>query len=149
MTKIWPTATAVTAIGALTLTGCGTTDDAADDDRLHVVSSFSFLSDIVEEVGGEDVAVHNIVPVGNDPHEYEATPSDTKALADANAYHYNGLYLEGGQQGLAARNVESVNFEQPHVYETTEGDEPEYLTDQQTDNGINPNAFLEPIVGTV
>src|SRR5699024_12581414 len=91
MTKIWPTATAVTAIGALTLTGCGTTDDAGDDDRLHVVSSFSILSDIVVEVGGEDVAVHNIVPVGNVRHEYEATPSDTKAVADASTYFYNGL----------------------------------------------------------
>lgn len=149
MTKIWPTATAVTAIGALTLTGCGTTDDAADDDRLHVVSSFSILSDIVEEVGGEDVAVHNIVPVGNDPHEYEATPSDTKALADASAYFYNGLNLEGGEQGWAARMVESVDFDQDHVYETTEGVEPEYLSDEQSDNSINPHAFLDPNVGMV
>src|SRR5699024_10379050 len=147
MTKIWPTATAVTAIGALTLTGCGTTDDAADDDRLHVVSSFSILSDIVEEVGGEDVAVHNIVPVGNDPHEYEANPSDTKALADASAYFYNGLNLEGGEQGWAARMVESVDFDQDHVYETTEGVEPEYLSDEQSDNSINPHAFLDPNVG--
>src|SRR5699024_10696493 len=128
MTKIWPTATALTAVGALALTGCGTTDDAADDDRLHVVSSFSILSDIVEEIGGEDVAVHNIVPVGNDPHEYEATPSDTKALSDASAYFYNGLNLEGGDQGWAARMVESVDFDQDHVYETL--------------RVLNPNIYL-------
>src|SRR5699024_7343562 len=120
-----------------------------DDDRLHVVSSFSILSDIVEEVGGEDVAVHNIVPVGNDPHEYEATPSDTKALADASAYFYNGLNLEGGEQGWAARMVESVEFDQVQVYETTEGVEPVYLPDHQSDNSINPDEFLDPNVGVV
>src|SRR5699024_3593477 len=133
----------------LTLTGCGTTDVAADDDRLHVVSSFSMLSDIVEEVGGEDVAVHNIVPVGNAAHEYEAAPTDTRAPADASAYFSNGLNLEGGEQGWAARMVESVDFDQDHVYETTEGVEPEYLSDEQSDNSSNPHAFLDPNVGMV
>src|SRR5699024_12529883 len=75
--------------------------------------------------------------------------SVSKGPADASAYVYSGLNLEGGEQGWAARMVESVDFDQDHVYETTEGVEPEYFSDEQSDNSINPHAFLDPNVGMV
>src|SRR5699024_5308063 len=118
MTKIWPTATAVTAIGALTLTGCGTRDDAAGDDRLHVVSSFAILSDIVEEVGGADAAVHHIVQVGGDPHDYEESPCATKSVTDASTYCYNGRNLDAGEHvanGLSEDDPDNADTYQDNL----------------------------------
>lgn len=144
-------ATSLAALGAVLLAGCTSGDDqeAANDDRIQAVSTFSILSDIVAEIGGDHVKVHNIVPVGNDPHEYGSTPEDTKAMSDADAYFYNGLNLEGGENGWAARMVESVGLEEDKVFETTDGVEPMYLTDEESDHSINPHAFLDPNVGVI
>lgn len=149
MNKYWTIS--LTAVGALLFAGCGSSDDSAatENDTLQAVSTFSILSDIVTEVGGDHVDVHNIVPVGNDPHEYDSTPEDTKALADADVYFYNGLNLEGGDNGWAARMVDSVGLDDDKVVETTDGVEPMYLTDDESDHSINPHAFLDPKVGVI
>lgn len=143
--------TSLVALGTLLLAGCSTGDDqsVAQDEQIQTVATFSILSDIVAEIGGNHVKVHNIVPVGNDPHEYSATPEDTKAISNADAYFYNGLNLEGGENGWAARMVESVGLEEDRVFETTEGVKPMYLTDEESDQSINPHAFLDPNVGVI
>lgn len=142
------------AIGALALTGCQNADTATDDaadtgtDTVQVVSTFSILTDIVSEVGGEHVEIHNLVPVGQDPHEYESTPTDTTALSDADVFFVNGLNLEGGEQGWAARMADSVDLIDEQIVVTTEGVEPLYLADDVEDS-VNPHAFLDPNVGVV
>src|SRR5699024_3060008 len=118
-----------TAIGAVLLAGCGSADPEPENGTVHAVSTFSILTDIVEEVGGDHVEVHNLVPVGQDPHEYDATPDDSKALADADVFFYNGLNLEGGDDGWAARMADTVEMDDEHRVETTEGVEPMYLTE--------------------
>lgn len=88
------------SISALALAGCGdSSSEPETSGTVQAVSTFSILTDIVEEIGGEHVEVYNLVPVGQDPHEYESTPSDTKALSDADVFFVNGLNLEGGEQG--------------------------------------------------
>lgn len=140
----------IAAIGALALTGCGDTQETggADNGTLQAVSSFTILTDIVEEVGGEHVEVYNLVPVGQDPHEYDASPDDSKALADADVFFYNGLNLEGGEHGWAARMADAVEMEADQRIETSAGVEPMYLSEGLTDS-VNPHAFLDPNVGMI
>ncbi|EUJ41368.1 metal ABC transporter substrate-binding protein [Brochothrix campestris] len=87
----------VIACLTLLLTGCAsskTAETAAD--KMQVVVTNSILKDMVEQVGGEHVSVHSIVPVGQDPHEYEPLPIDTAKTAAAALIFYNGLNLEVG-----------------------------------------------------
>src|SRR5690625_6358974 len=57
-------------------------------DTLRVVTTFTLLEDIVREIGGENVEVYNLVPIGTDPHEYDPLPNDIKAATDADVIFY-------------------------------------------------------------
>lgn len=138
----------ITALSALVLAGCGSNDDPSDNGTVQAVSTFSVLTDIVEQVGGEHVEVYNLVPVGQDPHEYDSTPDDSKALADADVFFSNGLNLEGGDNGWAARLADTVEMGDEQRVETTDGVEPMYLTEGASDT-VNPHAFLDPNVGMI
>ena len=148
MNSTWKTVLA--GISVLALAGCAGEANQEPDasDAVQVVSTFSILTDIVEEVGGQHVEVYNLVPVGQDPHEYESTPSDTKALSDADVFFINGMNLEGGDQGWAARMANSVGLDKDRVVETTDGVQPLYLTEGVEDS-VNPHAFLDPNVGVI
>lgn len=61
---------------------------------LNVVTTFSVLSDLAEQVGGDFVEVTSIVPLGGDPHTWEPTPREARNVAAADVLLYNGLGLE-------------------------------------------------------
>ncbi|MCY4039622.1 MAG: metal ABC transporter substrate-binding protein [Gammaproteobacteria bacterium] len=65
------------------------------DDRLHVVATFTILGDMVRNVGGEHVALVTLVGPDADAHIYEPTPTDVRALAQADLVIVNGLGFEG------------------------------------------------------
>lgn len=142
---------AITMIGLL-LVACGNEEDTSikegnSEDTLNVVSSFSLLSDMIESIGGEYVNVHNLVPIGTDPHEYEPLPEDIKAASDADLLFYNGVNLEGGENGWFFKLVKSVEQSEDNIVEASEGVEPMYLTDEEGNQEVNPHAFLSPKVG--
>ena len=62
---------------------------------LNVVSSFSVLGDMVQQVGGEHVKVETLVGPDGDPHTFEPSPQDSALLSKADVVVVNGLGLEG------------------------------------------------------
>src|SRR5699024_1326513 len=136
----------------LLLASCGKSGasdtNGGNEGAIQAVGSFSIVSDIVNEIGGDFVDVHNVVDVGNEPHEYEPKPEDTKKTEDADIFFYNGMNLEGGDSGWVSKLLESVGKEDDKVFEVTEGVEPRYLGEEEGNDGeINPHAFLDPNVG--
>ena len=134
------------SIIALLLVACGNDEDDTIENEegvLNVVSTFSILSDMVEEIGGDYVHVHNLVPIGTDPHDYEPLPEDIKAATDADVLFYNGLNLEGGERGWFFRLVNSVNQSEDNVYKATQGIEP-MMADEEGNQEVNPHAFISP-----
>lgn len=141
---------AVIAITAcLAMSGCAYGKDATHDSgRIQAVTSFSILTDMVAEIGGRHVDVHNLVPTGTDPHEYVPKPDDIKRAADADVVMYNGLNLEGGSSGWFAKLMDSVDQDRDRIFVATAGIEPMTLTDHnQRDEYVNPHAFIDPNVG--
>lgn len=135
----------------LLLAACGDASEkgsSSDSEKLQVISSFTIISDIVREIGGDKVDVHNLVPTGTDPHEYEPLPEDSKKAADADILFYNGMNLEGGENGWFFKMMESVNQDESKAYSLTERVDPMYLTDEQSkEEEINPHTFIDPTVG--
>ena len=73
---------------------------AAPSDKLKVVASITILGDMVQEVGGEHVALTTLVGPDGDAHAFEPTPADARALSGADLVVVNGLGLEGWMDRL-------------------------------------------------
>ncbi|MED4475150.1 MULTISPECIES: metal ABC transporter substrate-binding protein [Bacillaceae] len=138
---------------SLLLAACGNKDITANDnndDVLKVVTSFTLLEDIVHQIGGEHVEIHNLVPIGTDPHEYEPLPEDIKKATDADILFYNGLNLEGGEHGWFFKMMNTVGQKDENIFELTKGVEPKYLNGKgEAEHEMNPHAFLDPNVGMI
>jgi zinc/manganese transport system substrate-binding protein len=95
----------------LTLLPLGLMIQTAAADPLPVVATTSVIKDLVENVGGDKVAVKSLVGPDGDAHTYEPTPSDAKAISSARLVVINGLGLEGwltrlmGSAGFAGIRV--------------------------------------------
>lgn len=126
--------------------GC-TAQPKGDPDKLHVVTTFTLLTDMVKEIGGQEVDVHNLVPTGTDPHDYEPLPKDMNATSDADLLIYNGLNLEGGDVGWLKKLTGAVGFDTDRLVKATAGVAPKYLKDESGKQETNPHAFLDPTVG--
>ncbi|MGB6103851.1 MAG: zinc ABC transporter substrate-binding protein [Pusillimonas sp.] len=68
--------------------------------ELKVVSTFSIISDLAQNVGGEHIALTTLVGPDGDTHAYEPRPTDAVAVRHADVILANGLHLEGFLQRL-------------------------------------------------
>jgi ABC-type Zn uptake system ZnuABC Zn-binding protein ZnuA len=79
----------------LTLAACARTIPASTDGRLPVVATTTQVGALARAVGGEYIALTVLVPTGGDPHAYEPTTTDVRALSRAAVVLRNGLGLDG------------------------------------------------------
>jgi zinc/manganese transport system substrate-binding protein len=67
---------------------------ASGANALKVASFSTVLTEIAEQVGGNNISVAGLVKPGQDPHEYQPTPDDLRQAADANLILLSGKHLE-------------------------------------------------------
>lgn len=84
---------AVLACGAVCLGG-GPSGAQEANEPVRVVATFSILGDLVRNVGGDGIELTTIVRPGADAHNFEPTPQDADALAEADVVFANGLGFE-------------------------------------------------------
>ena len=63
-------------------------------ERFMIASFSTVLTEIAQQVGTNQVDVAGLVKPGQDPHEYQPTPSDLKQAADAKLILLSGKHLE-------------------------------------------------------
>ncbi|WP_420826812.1 metal ABC transporter substrate-binding protein [Chengkuizengella sediminis] len=136
----------LTLILLMGLVGCSTeeSENGTQGDKLQVVATYSIIYDIVKNVGGEQVEVHSMVPIGANPHEFDPLPSDVEKTADADAVFYNGLNLEGGNSWFEKllETTDKAGEDAP-VFRLSEGVEVKYLTTAGKENESDPHAWLD------
>lgn len=82
----------VTLVLAVTIGRGSTSADAQA--RLPVIATFSILGDIVQNVGGDHIALRTLAGPNGDTHTFEPTPADARALAGAAVVFEIGLNFE-------------------------------------------------------
>jgi zinc/manganese transport system substrate-binding protein len=117
----------------LVVAGCGVSRSTTG--RLHVVAAENFWGSIAQQLGGQRVSVLSIVSDPNaDPHEYESSATDARAIATADEVIVNGagydswaqrLLSAGGVSGRRLLDVASLVGAQP---------------------GANPHLWYDPAV---
>ncbi len=113
---------------------CGANDETSGDGGVKVVTSFSILADLAENVVGDRGVVEYLVPIGEEPHEYETIPSDFQKVSDADVFYVNGFGLEEWIERLV-QNVGDVP-----IVSVTNGVTPLSISGQ---GGEDPHAWLD------
>ncbi|MGO2746974.1 metal ABC transporter substrate-binding protein [Microbacterium sp.] len=129
---------ALTAISAVVLAGCAGPDLGTQDDRLVVLTTFTVLADIAQNVAGDHLRVESITKPGAEIHGYEPTPGDVRQAAEASLILDNGLNLEA----WFAQFVDSVHV--PHVV-VSDGIDVMDVTADAYAGKPNPHAWMSPM----
>ncbi len=126
----------------LGLTGCGQESpraaDMSTDDQKVVLTTFTILADMAQNVAGDKLQVESITRLGAEIHGYEPIPSDLVKAQDADLILYNGMNLERWFEQFLG-NVQDV----PSVI-LTAGIDPIAISEGPYANKPNPHAWMSP-----
>ena len=111
---------------------------ATESGKPVVLTTFTVLADLAEQVAGDRLDVRSITKPGAEVHGYEPTPSDLEAAQGANLIVENGLGLERWAQRFvsAAGSVPTVTL--------SEGMQPELIAGDVAAGKPNPHAWMSP-----
>ena len=127
------------------LVACSSQKSSSDSSssKLNVVATNSIIADITKNIAGDKINLHSIVPVGQDPHEYEPLPEDVKKTSKADLIFYNGINLETGGNAWFTKLVENAQKkENKDYYAVSEGVDVIYLEGQNEKGKEDPHAWL-------
>jgi zinc/manganese transport system substrate-binding protein len=88
----------LSVLGLLASCGSDSKDNASpvttNSGRPLVIATTPILGDLVRQVGGDQVDVDVLIPLGADPHDFEPSAAQAAQLRDASLIIANGLGLE-------------------------------------------------------
>jgi ABC-type Zn uptake system ZnuABC Zn-binding protein ZnuA len=79
---------------SLVINSCQQQTPAPLDTRIKVVATTSLVGDVVSQVGGDNISLEVLLPMGTDPHSFSPSPIDASKVTDASIVFANGVGLE-------------------------------------------------------
>ena len=115
-----------------------TTTNRAHKDKKVILTTFTVLADMAQNVAGDKAIIESITKPGAEIHGYEPTPSDLERGQGADLILDNGLNLER----WAARFYNSFP-KVPHIT-LSRGVQPVNITEDAYQGKPNPHAWMSP-----
>lgn len=124
----------------LSLAACGgaAPGQGPGGEKPVVLTTFTVLADVAQNVAGDKLQVESITKVGAEIHGYEPTPGDIRKASKADLILDNGLNLEA----WFARFVEGLDV--PHAV-VSEGVEVMSISEDSYQGKPNPHAWMSPV----
>jgi manganese/iron transport system substrate-binding protein len=108
------------------------------DDKPKVVTTFTVIADIAQNVAGDAADVESITKPGAEIHGYQPTPRDILKARDADLVLRNGLNLEAWFEKFLA------NLGDVPTVTVSDGVEPISIAGGAYDGKPNPHAWMSP-----
>ncbi len=121
------------------LAGCSASAGGGENGKPKAAVTISIIADMVKAVAGDAVEVESIVPIGGDPHVYEAKPSDARLVSESAIVFRNGAGLERWLDELIETGIE----DQP-VITVTDGIDALVQTEGQYAGDPDPHMWMDP-----
>jgi ABC-type Zn uptake system ZnuABC Zn-binding protein ZnuA len=100
-----------------------------------ILTSTTILADVTRNVAGDRYQVESLLPIGSDPHSYQATPQDIAKISESKLIIVNGAKYEQFLTPL----LENADGERTFL-EASSGISPR--TDAE--HGLDPHMWLDP-----
>ena len=114
---------------------------------MPVVASFSILGDVAQQIGGERVAVQNLVGANQDAHVYNLTSGDIKKIREARLVLLNGLGLEKAALQRAVKQSKVASAEATAGIKPLAADEHDHSHEHDHDHGeFDPHVWNDPVL---
>ena len=116
---------------------------------MPVVASFSILGDVAQQIGGERVAVQNLVGANQDAHAYNLTSGDIKKIREARLVLLNGLGLEKAELQRAVKQSKVASAEATAGIKPLATDEHHHEHDHGHDHDhgeFDPHVWNDPVL---
>lgn len=124
----------------LFLAGCSSGEaPQAADGVWNVTTTTGMVADIVKQVGGEHVAVTQLMGPGVDPHLYKASEGDIKRINDADIIFYSGQHLEGKMVDI----FEKIGKSKPVKPVTAKLTKADLLADPASPENPDPHVWFD------
>lgn len=119
------------------LAGCAGNDQNAEKDgKLKVYTTIFPVQDFTKKIGGDAVEVESVYPANTDAHTFEPTTKEMVDMAEADAFIYSGVGLEG----FAEKATEALQTEKVKIIKAGEGIE---LTDSSHEEHADEEGNVE------
>ncbi|SCX09961.1 metal ABC transporter substrate-binding protein [Candidatus Aquiluna sp. UB-MaderosW2red] len=125
---------------SILLAGCSLSNVEQDlgADLPVVLTTFTVLADIAQNVAGDKLRIESITKVGSEIHGYQPTPGDLIRAQDADLILDNGLNLEIWFEKFV------VDLDVPHVV-VSDGVELMEISEDSYRGLANPHAWMSPL----
>jgi zinc transport system substrate-binding protein len=116
------------------------TQNSSLQDKVKVVASFYPIFEFVKKVGGDKVEVSSLIPVGIEPHDFEATIQQIQNAETADMLVFNGVGFEG-------QRIKDIDAK--FVVDTSKGLNLTSSTNGYVNDGAmlsDPHIWLDPVL---
>ncbi|MEL6570948.1 MAG: metal ABC transporter substrate-binding protein [Pseudomonadota bacterium] len=125
-----------TSLASVALSSLIATSAVAQDDPMKVVTTFTVIADMAQNVAGDAAEVVSITKPGAEIHGYEPTPQDLVRASGADLILWNGLNLELWFEQFLA------NLGDTPSATLTEGIDPIAISEGAYEGKANPHAWM-------
>jgi zinc transport system substrate-binding protein len=144
--KLFVAATAIIVLTAVFATAFYSQQNKTESDKLKVVTTFYPLAFFVQQIGGEEVAVTQLIPDNTEVHTWQPSFADILAVDEAEVIIYNGASLDHWFKNDILPTIDSSN---KIVVETTKGvklRETETEHSDEHEELYDPHTWISPFI---